>query len=160
MSRTDRKVFARRWAEAIAGTSYVSMERDELVAHLLGLTHQLAKAALATEFDPSAGRRIGVDLVVAHFTGTETLGETLAVIVERLPGLLVSTSKTRSIALGCARAGRLKRQWQPVRLGSVGCLTPLRWLSRSASPMAGSSRPTRRWRRSSVTPQVSCWDAS
>ncbi|MGH3788420.1 MAG: putative bifunctional diguanylate cyclase/phosphodiesterase [Pseudonocardiaceae bacterium] len=88
MSRADREVFARRWAEAIAGTSYVSMGRDELVAHLLGLTQRLVEAALAAEFDPSAGRRIGAGLVVAHFTGTETLGETLALIVEKLPGLL------------------------------------------------------------------------
>ncbi|MDQ4105043.1 MAG: diguanylate cyclase, partial [Actinomycetota bacterium] len=103
MSRTDRRVFARRWAEAIAGTSYVSMERDELVAHLLGLTHQLVKAALAAEFDPSAGRRIGVDLVVAHFTGTETLGETLAVIVERLPGLLDQAPPEVDVANRVAR---------------------------------------------------------
>jgi hypothetical protein len=54
------------------------MGRDELVAHLLGLTHRLVEASVATEFAPSAGCRIGVDLVLAHLTGTETLDETLS----------------------------------------------------------------------------------
>ena len=88
MSRADREVFARQWAGEIAGASYVSIGPDELVANLLGLTDALIEAALATEFNPSAGHRIGVDLVGAHFTGTETLGSTVALIVERLPDLL------------------------------------------------------------------------
>jgi diguanylate cyclase (GGDEF)-like protein/PAS domain S-box-containing protein len=81
-------MFARRWADAISGTSYVSMGPDELVAHLLPLTDLLVEAALAPEFDPSAGRQVGVDLVTAHFTGTDTLGRTLPLIVEELPDLL------------------------------------------------------------------------
>jgi PAS domain S-box-containing protein len=88
MSHVDREVFAQRWAEAIAGTSYVSMGRRGLTAHLLQLTHQLAEAALAAEFDPSVGQRIGADMVAAHFTGTETLGKTVAVIADQLPGVL------------------------------------------------------------------------
>ncbi|PZS38104.1 MAG: GGDEF domain-containing protein, partial [Pseudonocardiales bacterium] len=88
MNRAEQELFARRWADAIAGASYVSMGSDEVVTHLLGLTHQLVEAALATEFDPSVGRRIGVDMVGAHFTGTETLGATVALIIERLPDLL------------------------------------------------------------------------
>src|SRR6476646_9723700 len=77
MNRAAQELFARRWADAISGASYVSMGPAELV-----------EAALATEFDPSVGRRIGVDMVDAHFTGTETLGATVALIVERLPDLL------------------------------------------------------------------------
>ena len=88
MNRAALELFARRWADAIAGASYVSMGSDELMAHLLGLTDQLVEAALAAEFDPLVGRRIGVDMVDAHFTGTETLGATVALIVERLPDLL------------------------------------------------------------------------
>lgn len=88
MSRVDRGVFAQRWAEAIAGTSYVSMGRRTLTAHLLELTHQLADAALAAEFDPSVGQRIGADMVAAHFTGTATLGKTVTVIAEQLPDVL------------------------------------------------------------------------
>jgi diguanylate cyclase (GGDEF)-like protein/PAS domain S-box-containing protein len=92
MSHVDREIFAQRWAEAIAGTSYVSMGRRGLTAHLLGLTHQLAQAALAAEFDPSVGQRIGADMVAAHFTGTETLGKSVAVITEQLPDVLDEAS--------------------------------------------------------------------
>ncbi len=92
MSHVDRELFAQRWAEAITGTSYVSMGRKGLTAHLLRLTHQLAEAALAADFDPSAGQRIGADMVAAHFTGTETLGKTVAVIAEQFPDVLGETS--------------------------------------------------------------------
>ncbi len=88
MNRAAQELFARRWADAIAGASYVSMGHDDLVAHLLGLTVELVDSALATEFDSSVGRRVGVNMVDAHFTGTETLGATVALIVERLPDLL------------------------------------------------------------------------
>ncbi|MDQ4091894.1 MAG: EAL domain-containing protein [Actinomycetota bacterium] len=103
MSHVDREVFAQRWAEAIAGTSYVSMGRRELAAHLLRLTHQLAEAALAAEFDPSVGQRIGTDMVAAHFTGTETLGKTVAVIAEQLPDVLEQTSPGLDITSRVAR---------------------------------------------------------
>jgi diguanylate cyclase (GGDEF)-like protein/PAS domain S-box-containing protein len=88
MNYTDYEEFARRWAQAIIGTSYVSMGRRVLARHLLGHTEQLVEAMLAAEFDPSAGRAIGVDMVAAHFTGTETLNKTLALIAGELPGLL------------------------------------------------------------------------
>lgn len=88
MTDVDHEAFARRWAEAIVGTSYVSMGRRVLAKHLLGLTGQLVDAALAVDFDPAIGRRVGIDMVAAHFTGTETLSKTLALIAEGLPGLL------------------------------------------------------------------------
>ena len=92
MTRPDRQAFARRWADAITGTSYVSLERDELVAHLAGLVDHLIAAALAREPDPSAGSRIGAGLVAAHFTSTDTLGKTLALIIDGLPDLLRGAS--------------------------------------------------------------------
>lgn len=64
------------------------MERDELVVHLLTLTDQLVEAAQAPEVDPSSGRRIGKDLVSAHFTSSDTLARSLALIVGGLPELL------------------------------------------------------------------------
>ncbi|MBV9650023.1 MAG: EAL domain-containing protein [Pseudonocardiales bacterium] len=88
MSRPDRQAFARRWADAITGTSYVSMERDELIAHLAGLVDRLVAAVLVRELDPDAGNRIGAGLVATHFTSTDTLGKTLALILEGLPDLL------------------------------------------------------------------------
>jgi diguanylate cyclase (GGDEF)-like protein/PAS domain S-box-containing protein len=98
MTVDDHEAFARRWAEAIVGTSYVSMGRRVLAEHLLGLTQRLVDAALAVEFDPSAGRQIGVDMVAAQFTGTETLRGTLALISEQLPGLLGSLPDSADVA--------------------------------------------------------------
>jgi PAS domain S-box-containing protein/diguanylate cyclase (GGDEF)-like protein len=92
MTRPDRQAFARRWADAITGTSYVSLERDELVAHLAGLVDHLVAAVLARELDPSAGSRIGGALVAAHFTSTDTLSKTLALIVDGLADLLRGVS--------------------------------------------------------------------
>jgi PAS domain S-box-containing protein/diguanylate cyclase (GGDEF)-like protein len=88
MTRADRNAFVQRWADAIAGTSYVSMGRDELTAHLAGLADDLAATLLTPEFNRCAGRRIGANLVAAHFTSTDTLSKTLALIVDRLPDLL------------------------------------------------------------------------
>ncbi len=85
---TAIKAFVRRWAEVIVDTSYVPIGRDEVAQHLLGLAQQLVDAALAAEFDRSVGRWVGAEMVAAHFTGKETLGETLALIAEGLPGLL------------------------------------------------------------------------
>ncbi|MGB8996672.1 MAG: EAL domain-containing protein [Pseudonocardiaceae bacterium] len=90
MTPEDYDTFAQRWTEAIVGTSYVSMGRRVLARHLLDLTHQLVDGFLAVEFDPSIGREIGVAMVAGHFTGTETLRETLALIAEWLPDLLSS----------------------------------------------------------------------
>lgn len=91
MTEFDEEAFAQRWAEAIVGTSFVSMSRGGLAKHLLGFTRQLVEAALAVEFDPSVGHRVGVEMVAAHFTGTETLSKTLAYLAEALPPLLQST---------------------------------------------------------------------
>jgi len=82
--------FAQRWAEAVVGTSYVSVEGGGLTAYLLGFTHRLVEAALVVEFDPSVGCQLGVEMIEAHFTGTQTLSKTLALIIEELPGLLVA----------------------------------------------------------------------
>jgi PAS domain S-box-containing protein/diguanylate cyclase (GGDEF)-like protein len=88
----DREVFAKQWADAVAGTSYVSMGRNETVVHLLALTDQLVEAAQGPEFDRSAGHRVGGALVAAHFTSTDTLSKTLALIISGLPNLLGATA--------------------------------------------------------------------
>jgi diguanylate cyclase (GGDEF)-like protein/PAS domain S-box-containing protein len=116
MTQVDQEAFARRWAEAIVGTSYVSMGRRVLAKHLLGLTQRLVDAALAAEFDPSVGRRVGVDMVTAHFTGTETLKETLALIAEGLPRLLGTA------AAGVDGAGRVAQLVASLAAGYAGAL--------------------------------------
>ncbi|MGH3693657.1 MAG: putative bifunctional diguanylate cyclase/phosphodiesterase [Pseudonocardiaceae bacterium] len=92
MNSTDREVFAHRWANAIAGTSYVSMRLGETVAVLRPHTDRLIEAALAPQFDPAAGSRIGSDLVAVHFTSTDTISKTLALIIGELPHLLGSAA--------------------------------------------------------------------
>ncbi|MGH3999818.1 MAG: diguanylate cyclase domain-containing protein, partial [Pseudonocardiaceae bacterium] len=82
------KAFVRRWAKVIVDTCYVSTGRDEIAQCLLGPAQRLVEAALAAEFDRSVGHRAGAEMVAAHFTGKETLGATLALIAEELPGLL------------------------------------------------------------------------
>ncbi|MGH3687737.1 MAG: putative bifunctional diguanylate cyclase/phosphodiesterase [Pseudonocardiaceae bacterium] len=103
MTNVDHEEFARRWADAIIGTSYVSMSRRLLTKHLCGLTQQLVEAMRATEFDPSVGRRVGVEMVTAHFTGTETLSRTLALIAAELPGLLGQAPPDADVASRVAR---------------------------------------------------------
>jgi RNA polymerase sigma factor (sigma-70 family) len=116
----DRVAFARRWADVITCTNSLSIGRDGLVRHLLGLTHQLVEATLAAEFDPSAGPRIGVDMVAAHFTGTETLSETLALIAEGLPDLLDQARP------GVDVASRVARLTGHLAAGYTGALRELR----------------------------------
>jgi diguanylate cyclase (GGDEF)-like protein/PAS domain S-box-containing protein len=116
MTRVDHEEFARRWAEAVVGTSYVPIGRRVLASHLLGLTNRLVEAAVAVEFDPSVGRQVGVDMVTAHFTGIETLRETLALITEELPGLLGSAPP------GIVVAGRVAQLVASMAAGYAGAL--------------------------------------
>ncbi|MHA6624838.1 putative bifunctional diguanylate cyclase/phosphodiesterase [Pseudonocardia sichuanensis] len=83
-----RRRFARRWSAAVAGTSYVSLRPDELTDYLAGLTDRLVDVLDAARHDPARAHRIGVELVAAHFTGTETLSRSLAVLGEELPALV------------------------------------------------------------------------
>jgi diguanylate cyclase (GGDEF)-like protein/PAS domain S-box-containing protein len=116
MTHADYEAFAQRWAEAIVGTSYVSMGRRVLARHLLDLTHELVEGFLAVEFDPSVGRQIGVAMVAGHFTGTETLRETLALIAEWLPGLLSSAPP------GVDGSGRVAQLVGSLAAGYAGAL--------------------------------------
>jgi len=116
MTHVDHEEFARRWAEAIVGTSYVPIGRRVLARHLLGLTQRLVEAVLAVEFDPSVGRQVGIDMVAAHFTGTETLRETLALIAEGLPGLLGSAPP------GVDATGRVAQLVASLAAGYAGAL--------------------------------------
>jgi diguanylate cyclase (GGDEF)-like protein len=79
--------FARAWAGAIAGTSYVPLTREEIEALLHRLTVRLADA-LGEATGEAAGEdrayRVGVELVGANFAAPEALGRTLAILNERL----------------------------------------------------------------------------
>jgi diguanylate cyclase (GGDEF)-like protein len=72
--------FARAWAEALAGTSYVAMTHAEVEEFLFGLTGQLVAAL----HGPAHGYQIGASLVNVGFDSPEGLGRTVALIHERL----------------------------------------------------------------------------
>jgi hypothetical protein len=82
-----RHSFAQHWAAQVAGTSYVPWSRAELSDYLLGLLDRLVDLLSAGEYDADAVAQVGADLVRAHFTGSETLQQTVVVLGEGLPAL-------------------------------------------------------------------------
>ncbi|GGM46849.1 GGDEF domain-containing protein [Longimycelium tulufanense] len=103
-----RDAFALAWADAVVGTSYVSMSRTEVEEHLRGLTDRLAEALFTEPFTADAARQVGAAMVGAHFTGTETLNRTIALVADELPlrlGLDRSTPWRLSALQGALAAG-------------------------------------------------------
>ncbi|WP_309109774.1 EAL domain-containing protein [Saccharothrix sp.] len=80
--------FARTWATAVIGSSYVPMTRTEVAEHLQALTEVLVHALYASPFRTAPGYEIGARLVEAHFTGTDTLGRTIQLLGDDLLGEL------------------------------------------------------------------------
>ncbi|MEU8374394.1 bifunctional diguanylate cyclase/phosphodiesterase [Micromonospora sp. NPDC048894] len=76
--------FARAWAKAVSGTSYLPMTQAQLEELLQRLTHRLAAALRAEPFDPRVGHQVGAELVAAHIASAEGLGRTVEVIQLRL----------------------------------------------------------------------------
>ncbi|MFI9811123.1 putative bifunctional diguanylate cyclase/phosphodiesterase [Saccharothrix variisporea] len=76
--------FARTWATAVIGSSYVPMTRTEVAEHLQALTEVLVHALYASPFRTAPGYEIGARLVEAHFTGTDTLGRTVQLLGDDL----------------------------------------------------------------------------
>ena len=109
--------FAREWAAAIAGSSFVPMSSPEIEAHLLGLTRRLAATMRSEPYDAAAGADIGAALVKEHFTDGQTLGRTIVVIAQRLahlvaPHLPPEEAATRITALqGEIAAGFARAVW-------------------------------------------------
>lgn len=107
--------FARAWAKAVSGTSYLPMTQAQLETMLDRLTGQLAGALLTEPFDLRAGHRVGAELVAAHIASAEGLGRTVEVIQLRLVrdlGLVAEEVEDRmarllaAVATGYARALR------------------------------------------------------
>lgn len=107
--------FARAWAKAVSGTSYLPMTQAQLETMLDRLTAQLAGALLTEPFDLRAGYRVGAELVAAHIASAEGLGRTVEVIQLRLVrdlGLVAEEVEDRmarllaAVATGYARALR------------------------------------------------------
>ncbi|GAB7037954.1 hypothetical protein JCM9533A_18040 [Catenuloplanes niger JCM 9533] len=85
MIEPDRGVasFARAWAKAISGTSYLPMSQGELEERLCALTLELRDALLAEPFSLRRGYRVGGALVRAHVVSAEGLGRTVEVLDQR-----------------------------------------------------------------------------
>jgi diguanylate cyclase (GGDEF)-like protein len=107
--------FARAWAKAVSGTSFLPMTQAQLEALLQRLTDQLADALLAEPFDLRPGHRVGTELVANHIASAEGLGRTVEVLQLRLIrdlGLVGDDVEDRmarllaAIATGYARALR------------------------------------------------------
>ncbi|WP_018582922.1 putative bifunctional diguanylate cyclase/phosphodiesterase [Salinispora arenicola] len=108
-------VFAREWANAVTGTSYLPMTQAQLTGLLSRLAGQLAAALLAEPFDLRAGQQVGTELVNAHIASAEALGRTVEVVQLRLVrdlGLVAEDVEDRmarllaAVATGYARALR------------------------------------------------------
>ncbi|EEP70945.1 diguanylate cyclase/phosphodiesterase [Micromonospora sp. ATCC 39149] len=108
-------VFARAWAKAVSGTSYLPMTQAQLEALLHRLTVRLAGALVSEPFDLRAGHQVGAELVAAHIASAEGLGRTIEVIQLRLLrdlGLVTEDVEDRmprllaTVATGYARALR------------------------------------------------------
>jgi diguanylate cyclase (GGDEF)-like protein len=107
--------FARAWAKAVTGTSYLPMNQAELEEFLAGLTRRLAAALRTEPLSLRCGHQIGADLVAAHVTSAEGLGRTIETIDLRLVrdlGLCGADLQDRvarllgTVATGYARALR------------------------------------------------------
>jgi diguanylate cyclase (GGDEF)-like protein len=72
--------FARRWADAVIGTSFVPLNASEIGRFLTRLTGRLTEALLAEPFEPALGRAVGQALIDAHFVSPATLEATLGVL--------------------------------------------------------------------------------
>ena len=108
-------VFARAWAKAVTGTSYLPVTPAQLEEFLEGLTLRLLDALYAEPFSLRSGYQIGSDLVAAHIASAEGLGRTIEVIDLRLLrdlGLSGDDLRDRmarllgTVAIGYARALR------------------------------------------------------
>ncbi|XTZ18350.1 putative bifunctional diguanylate cyclase/phosphodiesterase [Micromonospora echinospora] len=107
--------FARAWARAVSGTSYLPITQEQLEVFLQGLTDRLADAMRAEPFDPRVGHQVGIELVAAHIASAEGLGRTVEIIQLRLLhdlGLVADDAEDRlarllaTVATGYARALR------------------------------------------------------
>ena len=81
---SPRRRFARAWMRAITGTSYVPMDSAEIEDLLLALSDKLVLGFTVVPLDLTGPHEVGQALVRAHFTGTEALGHTVALLGEYL----------------------------------------------------------------------------
>jgi diguanylate cyclase (GGDEF)-like protein/PAS domain S-box-containing protein len=98
---------ARAWAQAVAGTSFVSMSRTELRGFLEVLANEVLAAFVADPVDSAVLRQVGATLVDIHCTEVDSLERTLAVLGEGLAPAVTGPSATARLAAvtGAVAAG-------------------------------------------------------
>jgi diguanylate cyclase (GGDEF)-like protein/PAS domain S-box-containing protein len=88
---------AARWADAVAGTSYVPLQPDEVEELLRGLLRRLLVAVNGPPaVQGSVGRQVGAALVDAHFTNPQSLSRTLCVLLDDGPGSSAAAGRAES----------------------------------------------------------------
>lgn len=92
--------FARAWAKAVTGTSYLPMTRIQLERLLGRLAVRLADALRGEPFDARVGQLVGSELVRAHIASAEGLGRTIEVVQLRFLHDLGITAEGASDRLG------------------------------------------------------------
>ncbi|MGH3696343.1 MAG: hypothetical protein ACRDRX_20505, partial [Pseudonocardiaceae bacterium] len=76
---------ARKWARAIATTSYLPMPTADLHGYLQDLTERLVAALSGPSVDTYAASEVGAALVASGFTGAQSLPRTFEVLGAALP---------------------------------------------------------------------------
>jgi diguanylate cyclase (GGDEF)-like protein/PAS domain S-box-containing protein len=77
---------ARVWARAVAQTSYVPMNRRELVAYLTDLAARLIESVRNVSFDAAPVRSVGAAMIAANLTQPASLDRTLALLGAQFAG--------------------------------------------------------------------------
>ena len=78
------RTFARAWAAAIAGTSYLPMAHARLEELLEGFTLRLQRCLEYGDPQLADAWQVGADLVAAHITAAEAIGRTVQLLDTRL----------------------------------------------------------------------------
>jgi diguanylate cyclase (GGDEF)-like protein/PAS domain S-box-containing protein len=96
---------ARAWAQAVADTSFVPMDRASLLSFLRGLAGDLLGAFTAGTFDRAVPLRVGAALVDAHFTESGSVERTLALLGRELAARTPADRERLAALQGALAAG-------------------------------------------------------
>lgn len=118
--RPDPAGFARVWARAIVGTSYVPMGSAGVEDHLRVLSARLVDALLDEPFVATPVREVGAALVSAHFTGPGTLGRTITVLGHRLLACLDLDAGEFASRLACVQGALASGYAQALQQRTLG----------------------------------------
>jgi diguanylate cyclase (GGDEF)-like protein/PAS domain S-box-containing protein len=99
---SDRSRFARAWARAIGGVSYVPMSPAELELRLTELLDQLVGLLTGEPFSAEPAREVGVALVAVHVVSPDALGRTVTLIGAELAGCAAAELTGEEVAVRVA----------------------------------------------------------